>query len=107
MTEANTSPGSGSQQGSMEDNLTSKRTWVRFVFMVIYVVIANVVGIVAGLVTLLSFLVVLFTGDVNPKLQSAGDTIARYLADIVRYLTYNTEVRPFPFDDDLRASGDS
>jgi len=89
---------------SIEDHIKAKPTWIRFLFMLVFAVIANVVGIIVGLITLLSFLAVLFSGEVNPRLRAAGDTVARYLSDIVRYLTYNTETRPFPFDDDLKGS---
>ena len=40
---------------------------------------------------------VLFTGKVNPELREVGQSLARYIYENIRYLTYNTDERPFPF----------
>ena len=87
--------------GSMEDNLKSKSTWVRFVFMVIFAIVANIVGFVTAAIVVLGFLFVLFTGEVNDKLRRAGSISAAYLAEIIRFLTFNTDTKPFPFDAEL------
>jgi len=40
----------------------------------------------------------LFTAETNKALEQLGQSLATYTYQIVRYLTYNTEERPFPFD---------
>ena len=40
---------------------------------------------------------VLFTGKVNPELRGVGQSLANYIYENIRYLTYNTDDRPFPF----------
>ena len=47
---------------------------------------------------------VLFTGDVNEKVKQAGAVVSSYLAEIIRYLTFNTDTKPFPFDGELPKS---
>ena len=47
---------------------------------------------------MLQFLHVLFTGQSNPRLKDFGLSLARYAYQVLEYLTFNTEVRPFPFD---------
>ncbi len=50
---------------------------------------------------------VLFTGRVNPELRDVGQSLASYIYENIRYLTYNTETRPFPFGSPWpSASGD-
>jgi hypothetical protein len=44
------------------------------------------------------FCQVLFTGEINVQLRAFGQSLATYAYQIVTYLTFNTEVRPFPFD---------
>jgi hypothetical protein len=39
----------------------------------------------------------LFTGEINKQLQQIGQSVAGYMYQIVRYLTFNTEDKPFPF----------
>ena len=89
------------KNGEIEKNLKSKPTWLRFLFMVFYAIAFNVAAMVGILIVVTGFLVVLFTGQPNDKLQRAGQVLATFLSDIVRYLTYNTETKPFPFDNDL------
>ena len=92
-----------SQDGNsgIEKNLKSKPTWLRFLFMVFYAIAFNVAAMVGILIVVTGFFVVLVTGQPNDKLQRAGQVLATFLSDIVRYLTYNTETKPFPFDSDL------
>ena len=45
----------------------------------------------------LGFLWVLFTGEINRQLQQTGQSIASYIYEIVCYLTFNSQTKPFPF----------
>jgi hypothetical protein len=52
---------------------------------------------VGSVVVVLGFLWVLFKGEVNEDLREIGQSLARYVFEIVRYLTFNTDEKPFPF----------
>ena len=54
--------------------------------------------VVVGVVVFLQFFWVLFTGETNKQLEQLGQSLATYTYQIIRYLTFNTEERPFPFD---------
>jgi Domain of unknown function (DUF4389) len=41
----------------------------------------------------------LFTGGRNARVLSLGASLSAYAYQIFRYLTYNSELRPFPFTD--------
>lgn len=90
----------------IEDNVKSKATWMRLLIMFVFYILASLAAMVASVVVLLGFAWVLFTGEPNVQLQKTGKGIARYLYQIVAYLTYNTEMRPFPFDDVWPTSDD-
>ena len=90
---------------AVEANLKSKDTWIRLMFMVIYYVLASVASVVASVVVVLGFLAVLFTGEKNRQLMTAGETIANYIREILSYLTYNTDDKPFPFGNELPVPG--
>jgi hypothetical protein len=45
-------------------------------------------------------LYVLITGSPNVPLIAFGKSLATYTYQIVLYLTFNSDVRPFPFDAD-------
>jgi hypothetical protein len=82
----------------IEENLKSRATWLRLVFMIVFVLIYGLTRLVLGAVVILQFLWVLFTGETNPRMKHLGASLATYTLQILLYLTYNTEDRPFPFD---------
>jgi hypothetical protein len=82
-----------------QSHLTSKQTWLRGLYMLLFVVIYHVAEFVIGAVVVLQFLFSLFTGQVNARLLQFGHSLSRYAYQILRYLTFNSEQLPFPFDD--------
>lgn len=92
---------------AMEENLKSRATWTRFLFMVLSYILVSLAGMVGSVVVVLGFLMVLFTGEVNRELRGVGQSIAAYIYENVRYLTFNTDERPFPFGGKWPPPGDS
>ncbi len=89
--------GDGESGKPVEENLKSRATWTRLLFMVISYVLVSLASIVGIAVVVLGFLMVLFTGEVNRELREVGQSIATYIYENIRYLTFNTNERPFPF----------
>ena len=83
---------------AIEENIKSRSTWLRLVFMFVFYVLGSVAAFVASVVVVLGVLWILFTGETNDQLKRTGQGIATYIAQIIEYLTYNSDVRPFPFD---------
>ena len=90
----------GAESGKMEQNLKSRTTWLRLLFMCIYGLICSLAGMVGTVIVVLGFFWVLFTGAVNREFSAIGRQLAEYGKEIVLYMTFNTEQRPFPFDGD-------
>ncbi len=84
----------------LEDNVKSRSTWLRLFFMIVVAMLYGVSRVVVGLVVVLQFFWVLFTGNTNPSLESFAQSLATYTYQIIRYLTFVSEERPFPFDSD-------
>jgi hypothetical protein len=82
----------------LEENLKSRSTWLRLLFMIVMVIIYSISRLVVTAVVVIQFFYVLFTGKTNQPLLGLGQSLATYTYQIVLYLTFNTEVRPFPFD---------
>lgn len=102
----------GEPPGKLEDHLTSRSTWLRLLFMIVIAILYGVSRIVVTAVVILQFIWLLLTGRTNDRLTDLGESLAVYTYQIVRYLTFNTETRPFPFDvdwpapDELRGPAD-
>ena len=93
-------PGEQTQSSPIEENVKSRPTWLRLVFMIIVVVLYAIARVVVGAVVGFQFFWVLFTGATNKDLLQFGQSLATYTYQIIRYLTFNTDERPFPFDAD-------
>jgi hypothetical protein len=87
----------GDKRPTMEQNLKSPSTWLRLGYMIIYCVLIWLAILVGSVVVVLGFLWLLFTGKVNVELKQVGQRLATYTYQIARYLTLNTEQKPFPF----------
>lgn len=88
----------------LEEHLKSRNTWTRLLYMLICYVLVSLAGLVCSVVVVLGFLMVLFTGKVNADLRDVGQSLASYINENIRYLTYNTDDRPFPFGNPWPAS---
>ena len=84
---------------SWKERLTSPEHWLRFVFMVLFGVISGIAGYVITAVVVLQFVWALITGEGNDKLRKFGGSLSQYIFQILSFLTYNTEDKPFPFSD--------
>ena len=80
----------------IEENIKSRATWTRLLFMVICYILVSIASFVGTFIVVLGFLWLLFTGEINRQLQQVGQSIAAYVYEIIRYLTFNTDDRPFP-----------
>jgi hypothetical protein len=83
---------------SVSENIKSRTIWWRLFFMLVIAFIWGVSRFVIGVVVMVQFFWVLFTGDTNADLKKFGHQLALYSLQVIEYLTFNTEDRPFPFD---------
>ncbi len=65
--------------------------------MIILGVAFNVAEFVTFVVIVLQFLASLFTGQPNDQLSRFGRNMGQYLQQIIMFLTFATEEKPFPF----------
>ena len=84
----------------IEENVKSRSTWMRLLFIIICGFIYGLTRLVIFAIVFLQFFWLLFTGSANVRLSAAGQSLATYTYQLVRYLTFCSEVRPSPFDDD-------
>ena len=94
-------PGPDGESGDprLGDNLKSRSTWLRLLFMVLFVALWSISRIVVLAVVVLQFFWVLITSETNQRLLTFGSSLATYSYQIIAYLTYNTDEQPFPFSD--------
>jgi hypothetical protein len=87
-----------------KDELLDLEKWQRFFFMVVYgSAMYFVVGALALLVCI-QFLFYLFTSKVNAQLQAANNWLQEFFNDSLNFLSFNTNSKPWPFNDKGEAS---
>ena len=82
------------------ENLREPSAWARVVFMLGFSLVLYMVIIpLTLLLTLAQALFSVFTGEDNDNLRHFGASLLAYISQVVRFLTFNSDERPFPFSD--------
>ena len=84
---------------AMKDRLTSRDLWMRALFMILFVVAYAIAELLVTVTVIVQFVIILFTGSANELLIRFGNNLSTYVYQIIRFETFNTEERPFPFSD--------
>lgn len=84
-------------QSNIKSNLKDINQWTRIVYMILFSVFFNVASFVIGAIVLVQALFAIVTGGQNDNVQKLGTGLAQYISEILSYLTYTTEEKPFPF----------
>lgn len=81
---------------NVKENMLRGETWLRGFFMVVYALIFTVAKIVIAAVVIFQFGSMLLSGKLNDRLLFFGQSLSIYTYQILRYLTYNQDEKPFP-----------
>jgi hypothetical protein len=78
-------------------NQDEQGIWLRGLYMLLFVVIYGVAEVVVCAVALVQFGWFVALGERNTRLQRFGESLSEFVRDIVRYWTFCSEDKPFPF----------
>lgn len=77
----------------------NSETFSRIFFTILFGIIGWVTVWVFACVILVQFGFLLITGKVNKNLKAFNKEIGLYLTDMIKYLSFQTNEKPFPFRD--------
>lgn len=83
----------------LKGNIRRGEIWIRGFYMLLFAVIYSVAEVVLGAVAVFQFGFVLLTTQRNLPLLNFGASLSRFLYEVLLFLTFNTERKPFPFAD--------
>ena len=83
----------------MKQECMKSSKWLRLFFMVIFGALSYFIVMLIWMISLFQFFYHLITGKTNQPLAKLSDSISEYVADIVKFLCYNDEQKPFPFSE--------
>ena len=77
--------------------VSSKDKWVRALYMVLFLLIFTVAKFIVWIVIAIQFLMTLFTNNAHKKTLDFSEHLNTYIHQILSFLTYNSEIKPYPF----------
>jgi len=83
----------------MPTQFDNKSAWQRVLFTAIFWVIFYLSQLVIAAVVVAQCIFLLVGGKPNDQLLKFGENMGRYVHDVLKFLTFNTEQQPFPFSD--------
>lgn len=82
---------------SVQENAKNVDTWVRGLFILIFGVIFYFLYIIIWLLVIFQFLTKVITGNLNENLSNLSVGLTRFASQVLLYITFQSEERPFPF----------
>lgn len=84
----------------IKENLKDLNTWLRLLFALFFALIVfYLVKLLVTIMLIVQFCSVLFTAKPIERLQVFSGQLSRYSFQILEYVGYNQEDKPFPFGD--------
>ncbi|MBQ86384.1 MAG: hypothetical protein CMQ16_08275 [Gammaproteobacteria bacterium] len=88
------------QLNDLVENVRELSGWVRVLFVIFFIVVLHlIIGPLIVLLALAQSLFLVFTAKANENLSGFGALLATYAAQILNFVTFHSERRPFPFSD--------
>jgi len=84
---------------TLKQHVMDTAIWKRLLFMILFTILYSAAEVVLAVVVVFQFLTVLITGAKNNKVLSFGAQLSTYVYQVFSFLTFNTEVRPYPMGD--------
>ena len=82
---------------AIKQNIANRDVWLRGLFIVIFGVILYFAFILVWLLVVFQFVSKVVTGNLNRQLADFSSGLLRYISQILGYITFQSDERPFPF----------
>ncbi len=79
------------------ENLKQPAQWFRIAYMIALAVALYLAWMILTLLIIAQALFGLLTGTDNRNLRELGSGLTQYVRQVLEFLTYNSEFKPFPF----------
>lgn len=83
----------------LKSNLTSSKHWLRLIFMLLFAAVLQLASLIMWILVIVQFFFSLITGENNQHLRRFGHSLSTYIYDVLKFLCYSSEEKPFPFAD--------
>ena len=87
-----------SEESSLEVQLKTNEIWFRGLYMLLFLVILGLVKGVVFIVAVSQLIMVAVNKTANEPLRNFGQGLSTYLYHITQFLIFNSNNKPFPFE---------
>lgn len=96
------------EMDALVENIRQQSAWVRLAFMagfvaILYFILLPIIIVLVIVQGLFSVL----TGASNENLRYFAAALEQYISQLIKFLTYNSDLKPFPFSDFPQFEGDA
>ena len=81
------------------NHLKSESRWLRLVFMILFATIGYLAGSLAVILSIAQALHGFLQGEPNARLARFTQGLNQFIFQILQFLTYNSDEKPYPFSD--------
>ena len=85
------------QEPSMKKNIKERSTWMRGLYMLLFFIIYGIAEFLLVAVVVFQFISMVVLRKTNDRLRDFGRSLSAFIYEILLFLTYNSEDRPYPF----------
>ena len=71
----------------------------RMLYTLLYFVVFEIIKLIIQIAVVFQYIFLFITLDFNKPVRLFSNKLATYTYDVIRYLTLNKNLRPFPFND--------
>lgn len=83
---------------NVKENVKNVDVWIRGLFIIVFgFIVYFILFPIIWLLVLIQFFTKVITGNLNDNLSKFSGGLTGYVVQILDYITFQTEVRPFPF----------
>lgn len=90
----------------LKKNLMSESLWLRIFYMVIFYLVSQVAMMLVAALVVIQTLFALVTKKPNLNLKEFSVGLNHYVCQILCFLTFNSDQKPYPFNDWPKAEHD-
>ena len=83
----------------IKKNLQNSNTWLRGFYMFLFIILYGIAETLIIAISLFQFAHHLIGKSPNQRLLEFGKSTSIYIYEIMQYLTYNSEKKPFPLSE--------
>ncbi|UCG19775.1 MAG: DUF4389 domain-containing protein [Deltaproteobacteria bacterium] len=86
-------------QNSEEMSPSRKDILIRLLYTLLYLLVFEIIKLIVQIAVVFQYIFLLITLDYNKPVRHFSNKLATYTYDVIRYITLNKNLRPFPFID--------